>query len=259
MGYVVALLVLALLAVMPTTATAASADPPPVTPLPAGTDVDYQLGGAADVPDHVGIVVRDRTDAPAGDRYNVCYVNGFQTQPGQRRFWKQHWRLVLKRDGRPVEDEAWGEWLLDVRTKAKRAALARIVGRWTRGCADDGFDAVEYDNLDSFTRSHGLLERRQSLAYARLLVGAAHATGLAAGQKNLAGYDGTKIGYDFAVAEECGRYRECAAYVEDYGDRVLSIEYRRADFRWTCSHVGDRLAVVLRDRDLTPTGVHAWC
>lgn len=256
----VALVALALLAVVPAAApTGAGADPPPVTPLPTGTDVDYQLGGAAEVPDHVGIVVRDRTESPAEDRYNVCYVNGFQTQPDQRRFWKRHWGLVLKDDGRPVEDEAWGEWLLDVRTQAQRADLARIVGRWTRGCAEDGFDAVEYDNLDSFTRSHGLLRRRQAVAYARLLVRTAHAAGLAAGQKNLAGYDGTRIGFDFAVAEECGRYRECAAYVEDYGDRVLAIEYRRADFRWTCSHVGDRLAVVLRDRDLTPSGVHAWC
>ena len=51
---------------------------------------------------------------------------------------------------------------------------ARIVGRWVDGCAADGFDAVEFDNLDSFTRSHGLIERRQALAYARLLVRAAH-------------------------------------------------------------------------------------
>ncbi|MBI2244634.1 MAG: endo alpha-1,4 polygalactosaminidase [Nocardioides sp.] len=260
-GYVVALLlvdllVLALVAVIPATA---SADPPPVTPLPTGTDVDYQLGGAAEVPDHVGIVVRDRTDSPADGRYNVCYVNGFQTQPDQRRFWKRHWRLVLKDGGEPVEDEAWGEWLLDVRTEAKRVDLARVVGRWVRGCAADGFDAVEYDNLDSFTRSHRLVARRQALAYARLLVRAGHRAGLAVGQKNLAGYDGTAIGYDFAVAEECGRYRECASYVRHYGDRVLAIEYRRADFRWTCAHVGDRLAVVLRDRDLTPTGVHEWC
>ncbi|HEU5037107.1 MAG TPA: endo alpha-1,4 polygalactosaminidase [Nocardioides sp.] len=230
-----------------------------VLALPTGTNVDYQLGGAADVPDHVGIVVRDRTSAPTGDRYDVCYVNGFQTQPGQRGFWRHHWRLVLKDGGTPVTDDAWGEWLLDVRTLAKRTALARIVGRWTQGCADDGFDAVEFDNLDSFTRSHHLVTRRQAAAYAALLVEAAHRAGLAAGQKNLAGFDGTRIGYDFAVAEECGRYRECDAYTDVYGDRVLAIEYRRQDFRWTCRHVGDDLAVVLRDRDLTPEGVHAWC
>lgn len=230
-----------------------------LTALPTGTDVDYQLGGSADVPDHVGIVVRDRTARPLAGKYNVCYVNGFQTQPGQRAFWRRHWRLVLQDGGKPVTDEAWGEWLLDVRTPAKRKALARIVGGWAQGCADDGFDAVEYDNLDSFTRSHHLVSRRQAIAYAALLVDAAHDAGLEAGQKNLAGFDGTTIGYDFAVAEECGRYRECSAYTEVYGDRVLSIEYRRRDFRWTCRHFGDALAVELRDRDLTPEGVHAWC
>jgi hypothetical protein len=228
-------------------------------PLPTGTDVDYQLGGARAVPGHVGIVVRDRTARPVADRYNVCYVNGFQTQPDQHRFWKHHPRLVLRQGGRPVEDEAWGEWLLDSRTRAKRVALARIVGRWVAGCAADGFDAVELDNLDSFTRSHALVSRRQALAYARLLVAAGHRAGLAVGQKNLAAYDGTRIGYDFAVAEECGRYRECGAYVRHYGDQVLAIEYRARDFRRTCAHVGDRLPVVLRDRALSRTGVRRWC
>src|SRR6478735_51607 len=179
-----------------------------VSPLPAGTDVDYQLGGAAAVPDHVGIVVRDRTERPASGRYNICYVNGFQTQPGERAVWRRHPGLVLRRHGRPVVDEAWGERLLDLRTARKRARLAAIVGRWTRGCARHGYDAVEYDNLDSYTRSHHLLTRRQALAYARLLVRGAHRVGLAAGQKNLADLDGTRLGYDFAVAEECGRYEE---------------------------------------------------
>ncbi len=193
---------------------------------PVDTDVDYQLGGAKAMPAHVGILARDRRAAPAEDRYNVCYVNGFQTQPDERRFWKKRMRLVLKRDGRPVVDEAWGEWLLDLRTNAKRRALARIVGRWTERCAADGFDAVEYDNLDSFTRSHGLLERRHAVAFARRLVRRAHAADLAAGQKNLAGFDGSKIGFDFAVAEECARYRECHRYTASYGWRVLVIVYR---------------------------------
>ena len=53
-----------------------------VQPLPVGTRADYQLGGPRSVPDDVGIVVRDRR-APAAGRYDVCYVNGFQTQPGE--------------------------------------------------------------------------------------------------------------------------------------------------------------------------------
>ncbi|MBZ5736625.1 endo alpha-1,4 polygalactosaminidase [Nocardioides mangrovi] len=230
-----------------------------VTPLPTGTDVDYQLGGDRPVPAHVGIVARDRESAPIDGKYNVCYVNGFQTQSNERKFWKKHWNLVLKKNGKAVEDSAWGEWLLDVRTASKRERLARIVGRWTDGCADDGYDAVEFDNLDSFTRSHHLITKKEAVAYAGLLVDAAHDAGLAAGQKNLAGFDGTSIGYDFAVAEECGRYRECASYTKFYGDRVLAIEYRRQDFRWTCQHVGDDLPVVLRDRNLTTHGVRKWC
>lgn len=230
-----------------------------VRPLPVGTDVDYQLGGAATPAANVGIVVRDRSDAPVPGLYNVCYVNAFQTQPGARAFWAKRPGLVLRSGGRPVVDEAWGEFLLDLRTPAKRDALARIVDRWTAGCAADGYDAVELDNLDSFTRSAGLLKKRQALAFARLLVEGAHAQGLAVGQKNLAGLDGTRLGFDFAVAEECGRYDECGRYVAHYGDQVLAIEYRAKDFAVTCAGWGAQLPVVLRDRDVTPAGVHRWC
>jgi hypothetical protein len=224
-----------------------------------GPDVDYQLGGASAVPANVGIVVRDRSAAPAPGRYNVCYVNGFQTQPDERAFWRAHWSLVLKRAGRPVVDADWGEWLLDTRTAANRARLARIVGRWIDGCARSGYDAVELDNLDSWSRSHGLVRPRQAKALARLLVARAHRAGLAAAQKNWAEWDGRRAGFDFAVAEECGRWRECGSYVAHYGSRVLVVEYRQADFDRTCSEWGSRLSVVLRDRALSPGGVRRWC
>jgi hypothetical protein len=231
-----------------------------VAALPTGTDVDYQLGGASAPPPNVGIVVRDRTEAPAAGVYNVCYVNGFQTQPDARAFWRRHAELVLRDvGGHPVVDEAWGERLLDLRTAPKRRALARIVGRWVRGCAADGYQAVELDNLDSWTRSDGLLSRRQALRYAALLTERAHRAGLAVGQKNVAGLDGTRVGFDFAVAEECGRYDECRRYVDVYGDQVLMVEYRAVDFERTCAAYGATHAVVLRDRELTPGGVHRWC
>ncbi|MEZ5194003.1 MAG: hypothetical protein R2734_16945 [Nocardioides sp.] len=76
---------LALVLVLLLIAPAASADP--VLP-PTGTDFDYQLGGNAPLPDHVGIVVRDRKAAPAASAYNVCYVNAFQTQSDEKRFWR---------------------------------------------------------------------------------------------------------------------------------------------------------------------------
>ena len=252
----VRLMVCLLVALLGSTPSPALADP---QPLPTGTDVDYQLGGASRPPAHVGIVVRDRHARPAPGRYNVCYVNAFQTQPEAAGFWRDHWRLVLKRDGAPVVDAAWGEWLLDLRTAAKRTDLARIVGRWIARCAGDGFDAVELDNLDSWSRSKGLLTRAQNKTYARLLVARAHRAGLAVAQKNWAEWDGSAAGFDFAIAEECGRWRECGRYVAHYGRRVLLVEYRLVDFRFTCAHWGSRLAVVLRDRQLTPGGVHRWC
>ena len=227
---------------------------------PTGVDWDYQLGGDRPVPDQVGIVVRDRTSEPLADVYNVCYVNGFQTQPGAKKFWRDRWRLVLKDDdGDPVVDGAWGEWLLDIGTAAKRRALAKIVGRWTAGCAEDGFAAVEYDNLDSFTRSGGRLTPQDSRRYAALLVERAHDEGLAAAQKNRAGWDGTAVGYDFAIAEECAQWRECGAYEATYGPLVLAVEYRAKPFRRACRTWDDRISVVRRDVPLAADGVRRWC
>jgi hypothetical protein len=37
------------------------------------------------------------------------------------------------------------------------------------------------------------------------------------------------------------------------------IEYRAADYIRTCEHHGAGLAVVLRDLQLRPDGVHRWC
>ncbi len=240
----------------PPTGTAATAD---VTPPPADTDWDYQLGGDRPVPERVGIVVRDRTSDPLAGKYNVCYVNGFQTQPDAKRFWRKHWRLVLKKDGRPVVDGAWGEWLLDISTPVRRKALGRIIGRWTAGCAEDGYDAVEFDNLDSFTRSAGLLTRKDARRFASRLVRRAHAEGLAAAQKNRAGWDGTVVGYDFAIAEQCAQWRECGDYVDVYGSSVLAVEYRKRPFRRACRRWSDQLAVVRRDLALASDGVRRWC
>jgi len=227
-------------------------------PLPTGVGFDYQLGGPRDVPDGIGIVVRDRQAPPPAGAYSVCYVNAFQTQPGEGGVWRRRPSLVLRRRGRAVIDEAWNERLLDLRTDRRRRAIARIVARWTRRCAADGFDAVEFDNLDSYTRSHGLLRRRHATAFARLIVRDAHRVGLAVAQKNTPQIDGRRLGFDFVVAEECVRYRECHRYVARYGPRVLAVEYRARDLARGCR---DRAVptLLLRDRALRPDGTRRWC
>jgi hypothetical protein len=239
-----------------------------VVPPPGNAAFDYQLGGAYRPASGVRIVVRDRLATPARGRYAVCYVNAFQTQPGEAAWWKaQHADLLLRRDGRPVADEDWpDELLLDTSTAAKREAIATIVGGWFDGCAASGFDAVEPDNLDSWTRSRGGLRRADNVALARLLTARAHAAGLAIAQKNASELAprGRGIGFDFAIAEECQVYGECGAYTRAYGRRVLEVEYDDAGgvrgFRAACRARGRRIAVTYRDRDLVVRGArdHAF-
>ena len=54
---------------------------------PSGGKFDYQLGGAYPPPPGTNILVRDRLAKIDPDLYNVCYVNGFQTQAVDEKFW----------------------------------------------------------------------------------------------------------------------------------------------------------------------------
>ncbi|MFE1953316.1 endo alpha-1,4 polygalactosaminidase [Streptomyces sp. NPDC059524] len=252
----------AVLAGCSATPDTSGASPARVSRPPAGAAFDYQLGGPYRPGDDVRVVARDRTARPVRGLYNICYVNAFQAQPDATRRWRRERPELLLRDadGRLVVDEDWGEPLLDISTAGKRSSLAGLVGRWFDGCADSGFQAVEPDNLDSYTRSKGLLKKSDALAFARLLASRAHAAGLAVGQKNTAELlpERAGTGFDFAVAEECARYDECGAYAKAYDDRVYVIEYRARDFARACARWGDRLSVVLRDRDVRPAGAKGY-
>lgn len=236
----------------PAEGTGSSAD---VALPPTGALPDYQLGGAYDPPEGVGIVGRDRSAEPAAGLYSVCYVNGFQTQPGELDAWPDD--LLLRDGDEVVFDPDWpDEALLDTGSAAQRSRIAEIVIPWIEGCADSGFQAVEFDNLDSFSRSGGALSLDDNLALAELLVDAAHGVGLAAGQKNAAEYaDALKerAGFDFAVTEECAAYAECGAYTAVYGPHVIDIEYTDQlprPFAELCADPDTPASTVLRDRDL---------
>lgn len=226
---------------------------------PAGAGFDYQLGGASPVPDGVTVVARDSTETPAEGVYGICYVNGFQTQPGVE--WPDE-MLVRTADGDPLVDPGWpDEHLFDLSTAAVRQAVAERQAATIDGCAASGYQAVEFDNLDSWTRSEGAFGEDDAVAFATLLVERAHAAGLATAQKNTADL-GTRgrdeIGYDFAVTEECDRYDECPAYTDVYGARVFDIEYTD-DLRGSAAQVCARVdgldpapTTIVRDRDLVP-------
>ncbi|MEU3016967.1 endo alpha-1,4 polygalactosaminidase [Nocardiopsis sp. NPDC007018] len=230
--------------------------------LPEG-GFDYQLGGAYPPPEEATIVVRDSSAEPASGTYSVCYVNGFQTQPGEETAWLEDDLVLLDEDGAPVADPGWpDEMLLDTSTGEKRKRIARRLGETVDGCARAGFDAVEFDNLDSHLRSGGALTVDDNLALAVEIVALAHGSGLAAAQKNAAeeaerGRD--KAGFDFAVTESCAAWSECSAYTDVYGpDGVLDIEYPEdldaagTSFGAVCDDPATPPRSLLRDLGLVP-------
>lgn len=227
--------------------------------FPAGSAVDYQLGEAYSPADGVGIVARDRSAEPADGLYSICYVNAFQTQPGESDAWPDG--TLLERDGVPVIDPDWpDERLVDTSTAEARARVVAHVAPWIRGCAASGFQAVEFDNLDTFTRADGALTLEDNTAVATALVDVAHAAGLAAGQKNAAEFAAhlrATAGFDFAVTEECAAFEECGAYTAVYGAAVIDVEYTDQlprPFRQMCADAGTPALTVLRDRMLTAPG-----
>jgi endo-alpha-1,4-polygalactosaminidase (GH114 family) len=256
------------LALLLALAAASPAGPPP------NAKFDYQIGGDYPLPPAVEVVSRDWfIGSPDPAAYSICYVNAFQTQddergvdrPDERSNWPA--RLVLKRLG---DDPNWGgEYLVDISSAAKRARAAAWVQQMIRVCADKGFDAVEYDNLDSWTRFDGTpiegqvpFGKEQAIRYAKTLTKRAHALGLAVAQKNTLqlsrrqSHD--RIGFDFAIAEECGRYRECRDWRARFGNHVIDIEYRRTDFKRACRAIGSRTSVVLRDLNVTRPGSRTY-
>lgn len=239
-------------------AVALAASPMTLPPIPA--KADYQLGGAYRPAEKVQIVVRDRTDPPAAGLYSICYVNSFQTQPGRLNWWKKkHPKLLLRdKSGRLVRDRNWpDEVLLDIRTAKKRDALAAINRSWFNRCRRDGFQAIEPDNLDSWTRSRKLIKKSHAIGYAKRLVRDAHRSKLAIAQKNSPQLSRRGIGFDFAVAEDCEVYRECGQYTKVYGSRLIEIEYSdngRSAFRRACDARRGKASVILRDRDVVRRG-----
>ncbi len=238
----------------------------------ANVRFDYQIGGDYPLPAGVGVVSRDwfSGEAPTS-AYGICYVNAYQTQadePGvDRPDEKSNWppNLVLTALG---DDPNWGgEYLIDISTPEKRTAAANWVRPMLETCAEKGFEGVEFDNLDSWTRFQGTpvagqvpFGRAEAVAYAALLVADAHALGMAAAQKNTVELSTTEArtqaGFDFAIAEECGRYKECGRYRALYGNLVFVIEYRKKDFKKDCDNkkLRRKLSITLRDRNVTTPG-----
>ncbi|MEQ1874966.1 MAG: endo alpha-1,4 polygalactosaminidase [Ilumatobacteraceae bacterium] len=229
---------------------------------PPNGGLDYQLGGGYEPTSGTAVVARDRTDAPDPGLYNICYVNGFQTQPGEGAMWiAEHRDLLLHNsDGTPVIDPEWpDEYILDTSSAEQREQLLAIVGEWIDGCAESGFQAVEIDNLDTYSRFPASLSADDAVEFARALAERAHAVGLAIGQKNAADLVVRRgeTDFDFAVVEQCNVYDECDQFTAGYGDQVYIIEYEREAFERGCAEYAE-LSIVFRDLGLSARGTSTY-
>jgi len=238
---------------------------------------DYQIGGPYTPTAGVLVVSRDRTVAPVAGKYNICYVNVGQTQPdggtpnanayGTTAWWLANHPNVILRDanGNPIIDPVWNEVVFDVRTAAKRTELVSVIQPWFLQCKNDGYDAIEPDNIDLEVRSSGLETHPQVREYLKLLVTYAHSIGLAIGQKNAVTDDNNNpewqtdgptfnggTGFDFAIAEECGAFTECGTFTAMYPGRVYVVEYATAGWNAACSAVGSSNSVIQRNVDVRP-------
>jgi hypothetical protein len=196
------------------------------------TTFQWQLSGRIDLGVKAGFYDVDLFDTPARTvaalhargRRVACYLSAGTLEdwrPDASRFPP----AVVGRRLAGFPDERW----LDVRRIDLLGPI--LVARLDR-CAAKGFDAVEADNVDGYTNPTGFpLTAADQLRFDRFLAAAAHARGLSIGLKNdLEQAAALEPDFDWALVEECARFRECGRtrpFVRA-GKAVYEVEYGRS-------------------------------
>ena len=126
--------------------------------------------------------------------------------------------------------DGWpGEKWLDIRNLA---VLGPILEARMDLCKAKGFDAIEPDNVDGYANKTGFpLTYADQIVFNTFLATAAHARGLSVGLKNdLDQVRDLQPLFDWALNEECFRYKECAALTPfvKAGKAVFHVEYKAA-------------------------------
>ncbi|WP_405473647.1 endo alpha-1,4 polygalactosaminidase [Streptomyces canus] len=243
----------------PSSTSSGSTGPAAVTLPPKHVPWDYQIGGAYPPATGVRVVSRSYEDAPAPGLYNICNINAYQAESDAESDWDAD-LLLRDADGKVVHDTDWDEAVLDIRTAAKRERIAARLDTWIDACAAKGYQAVEPDNYDSFTRFPSYLKAAQAEALMKRLAAHAHAEGLAIAQKNTAELvsDRASLGLDFAIVEECAEYDECGEFADAFDDNVLMVEYTKKGLTTACATWSSTLSVVRRDEEVEPEGADGF-
>jgi hypothetical protein len=159
--------------------------------------------------------------------------------------------------GKPVagfRDEHW----LDIRDDQGQRTfiLSKLAARVDR-CKADGFDAVEFDNVEGYANSSGFpLSDGDQLVFNSSLANLAHARGLTAALKNDLGQVTELLSYfDMAVNEQCQQFDECAA-LDPFigaGKAVFQVEYEVPPSGFCAAANGANRSAIAKTVDLFDT------
>jgi hypothetical protein len=159
----------------------------------------------------------------------VCYLSG-----GTAEDWRPDFTAFPAGTMGDEMPEWPGEFWLDVsEVQNPESALAGIMNARLQMCADKGFDAVEWDNVDAaFNDQETGLSPRPSdddqLIYNQFLFNNTHALGMSVLLKNDTAQVGRLVSYaDGTVNEQCHEFDECDALAPfiDAGKPVFNAEY----------------------------------
>ncbi|MBW3015950.1 endo alpha-1,4 polygalactosaminidase [Candidatus Woesearchaeota archaeon] len=150
----------------------------------------------------------------------ICYFSA-----GTYEDWRPDSELFPQRAlGKPLEDWEGETWLDITNNKVKEIMENRLDLARTKNC-----DAVEPDNIDSYTQDTGFpITYQDQLNYNIWLSEQAHKRNLKIALKNNPEQVTDLLNhFDFAIVEECFEYNECNQYLPfiNQGKAVFAAEY----------------------------------
>jgi len=200
-------------------------------------DIDFQTDGFCTG----GMITQENTAAVTAIHKRgakaICYVDA-GTAENFRPDYQDYVDFDNAHDGalfgKPVSKFRDEFWLNINNNVHQRDFILYQVSRRVDRCVADGFDAVEFDNVDAWENKTGLkISADMQLVFNSMLANLAHSKGLTVGLKNdLGQLSELKPYFDFAINEQCFQFHECdfpAPGLPDWsasGKAVFNVEYR---------------------------------
>ena len=204
---------------------------------PQAFDIDYQTDGFCTG----GTITQENAAAVAAIHAKgakaICYVDAGTAEsfrPDYQDYVNFNNLTGGALFGKPVGGFRNEFWLNINNNKGQRDFILSEVGKRVDGCVANGFDAVEFDNVDAYQNKTGLtISSDTQLLFDTALANLAHSKGLTVGLKNDLGQaSDLKPYFDFAINEQCFQFKECnfpAPGLPDWtasGKAVFNVEYR---------------------------------